>query len=153
MPRSKTSPARQTRHPSTVHLTTIQSVRKAAAQLNQRTGRFEIYNYLEAVYSVFTGWTARKTARRSARALADQLDIVQRKGMSPIRILIEATIPRAHFKHKSRWVRALEYAHSQNVSPPDFARFIRARGGLAGCARLAVAINRKRRRPGGDWND
>jgi hypothetical protein len=153
MPRSKTRPARPISQPSTAPLTTIQSVRKAATRLNRRTGRFEIYGYLEAVYSVFVGWKVRKIAKRSSRELAEELDIVRRKGMSPIRILIEATLPRAHFKHKSRWVRALEYVRSQHVSPSDFSHFVRTRGGLAGCARLAVGINRKRRRPAGDWND
>jgi hypothetical protein len=153
MPRSKKRSARPNSQTSTAPFTAIQSVRKAAARLSRRTGRFEIYGYLEAVYSVFVSWKVRKIARRSARQLADQLDIARRKGMSPIRILIEASLPRAHFKHKSRWVRALEYVHSQSVPSSSFSKFICARGGLAGCARLAVDIKRKRRRPGGDWND
>lgn len=152
MSRNKTYPARLNSQSLTAS-TTIQSARNAAARLDRRTGRFEIYDYLEAVYSVFTDWKARKIAKRSSRSLADQLDIARRKGMSPIRILIEATLPRAHFKHKSRWVRALQYVHSQDIPPSNFSKFIRSRGGLAGCAHLAVGINRKRRRPEGDWND
>jgi len=132
---------------------TIQLVENAAAALNRHIGRFEIYGYLEAVYSVYVEWRRLKTAKRSARALADELNVVRRKRITPIRILIEATLPRAHFKQKSRWVRALEYIYSRDVSPSDFSNFIRARGGLAGCARLAVGVSRKRRRPGGDWND
>ena len=153
MSRRKTSSVHPETRRSIDLAATIQPLESAARTLNRHVGRFEIYGYLEAVYSVYIGWRLRKNARRSARALADQLDIARRKGMSPIRILIEATLPRAHFKHKSRWVRALEYVHSQNVSPSDFSNFIRTRGGLAGCARLAVGVNRKRRRPGGDWND
>jgi hypothetical protein len=153
MSRRKTSSAPLKAQISIDRSATIQLVQGAAAGLDRRIGRFEIYGYLEAVYSVYVRWKVRKKVRRSARALANQFDIARRKGMSPIRILIEATLPRAHFKHKSRWVRALEYVHSQNVLPSDFSNFIRARGGLAGCARLAVGVNRKRRRPGGDWDD
>jgi hypothetical protein len=70
-----------------------------------------------------------------------------------MRVLIEATLPNADPKQKSRWARALEYLASENVPTREFKRFIRANGGLAGCARLATEVNRKRRRPGGDWND
>jgi hypothetical protein len=73
--------------------------------------------------------------------------------MSPIRILIEAALTKAEIKQKSRWVRVLEYASSENIPTEHFRKFIRANGGLAGCARLAAQQNRKRRRPGGDWND
>ena len=153
MSRRKTSPWRPEPKVSIDPAATMQPLVKAAAALNRRVGRFEIYGYLGAVYSVYVRWRRRKNANRLARAVANDSNIARRKSMSPIRILIEATLPRAHFKHKSRWVRALEYVHSQNVSPSDFSSFIRARGGLAGCARLAVGVNRKRRRPGGDWND
>jgi len=153
MSRGKISPTRTAPQASNHVTATIQLVKEAAAALNRRAGRFGIYGYLEAVYSVYVGWKGRKNARRLARALANELDIARRKGMSPIRIIIEATLPRAHFKQKSRWVRALEYAYAENVSPSKFRKFVRACNGLAGCARLAVEVSRKRRRPGGDWND
>jgi hypothetical protein len=132
---------------------TIQPAKEAATRLRQRVGRFEIYDLLEAVYRVYVDWKRREIAKRSARTLADEMNIVQRKGMSPSRILIEAILPDTNLKQKSRWVRALEYVYSENVSPPQFRKFVRTHGGLAGCARLAARLNRKRRRPGGDWND
>ena len=131
----------------------IQPARKAAARLKQTVGRFDLYDLLEAIYRVYVDWKKRKVAKRSTRLLTDELAIERRKGMTPIRVLIEATIPRAHFKQKSRWVRALEYVYSENVSASQFRKFVRTSGGIAGCARLAVNVNRKRRRPGGDWND
>lgn len=131
----------------------IQPARLAAARLKQPVGRFDLYDLLEAIYRVYVDWKKRKVAKRSTRLLIDELAIERRKGMTPIRVLIEATIPRANFKQKSRWVRAIEYIYSEDVSPPKFSKFIRSRGGVAGCARLAVGVNRKRRRPGGDWND
>jgi hypothetical protein len=137
---------------------TIQPLRKAAARLSRRSGRFEIYDFLEAIYRVYIDWMCRKIAKRSAQTLADELRIVQRKGMSSIRVLIEATLPDADFKQKSRWVRALEYAYSENVPAKGFRKFVRRHGGLAGCARFAVQVDRKRKRPQrdcveGDWDD
>jgi len=69
----------------------IQPAKEMATKLTRRVGRFEIYELLEAIYRVYIDWKRRKTAKRSAHALADQLAIVRRKGMSPIRVLIEAT--------------------------------------------------------------
>src|ERR1700722_11192509 len=93
----------------------IQPAKEAAARLKQRGGRFEVYSFLTSIYRVYMDWKRRKTAKRSAHALADELNIVRRKGTNPIRILIEATLPGANLKQKSRWVRALEYAYSENV--------------------------------------
>src|SRR5258707_1857020 len=74
-----------------------------AARLKQCVGRFAVYEFLKAVYRVHIDWKQRKTAKRSAHLLASELAIVRRKGMSPIRILIEATLPNADLKQKTRW--------------------------------------------------
>ena len=132
---------------------TIQPAKEAAARLSKRFGRFEIYDFLSAVYRVYAGWKDRKVGRRSARLLARELSITRRKGASPIRILIETSLPGADLRQKSRWVRALEYISAEGSPPREFRKFVHANGGLAGCARLAAQTNRKRRRPGGDWND
>jgi hypothetical protein len=155
MPGIKTNPTQIVHRPPLAELTaTIQPVRKAATALKRRVGRFEIYNFLEVIYRVYFDWKQRKIAKRSARLLADELSIAPRKGTSPIRVLIEASLPGVDPRQKSRWVRALEYIYAEGVPPPRFRKFVRARGGVAGCARLAVNVNRKRRRPGGDsWND
>jgi hypothetical protein len=136
----------------------IRPATKAAAKLRPGSGRFELYNVIEAVYCVYVNWKRRKIAKRSARALADQLGIVRRKGMTSIRILIEAVLPDAAPKQKSRWVRALEYIYSQDVPAIKLRQFARRHDGLAGCARAAVEVKRKRRRslrdyPEGDWSD
>jgi hypothetical protein len=133
--------------------TAIQPAKEAAAKLKRHAGRFEIYDVLRSIYRVYRDWKDRRIAGRSARLLASELPIVRRKGMSPIRVLIEAALPNANLKEKSRWVRALEYLSSEHVPAKEFRSFLRANGGLAGCARLAVEAGRKRARPKGDWTD
>jgi hypothetical protein len=138
--------------------TVIRPAKEAAARLRRRVGRFELYGLLEAIYRAYTDWERRKIAKRSARMLAREFNIVRRKGMSPIRVLIEATLPDADFKQKSRWVRALDYIYSEDVPARGFRKFVQRHEGLAGCARLAAKLNRKRRRPRrdrieGDWDD
>src|ERR1700738_1083528 len=132
---------------------TIQLLISAAREAGQGRGRFEIYKLLRTVHRVHIGWKQRRSAKMSARALAADLSITLRRGMSPIRVLIEGALPQADVKQKSGWVRALEYASSENVPAKAFRKFLRQHGGLAGCARLAAQQNRKRRRPSGEWND
>src|SRR5258708_8431959 len=151
MQATQTNPSRAPRRSTSPELAaTIQPAKEAAERLKQRVGRFETYDFLEAIYRVYIDWKCRKIAKRSSSTLAAELVIVRRKGMSPIRVLIEATHPNADFKQKSRWVRALEYLYSENVSPSHFRNFVRDRGGVAGCARPAPSVGRERRRPGGD---
>ena len=147
------SHVRATRRASFELADTIQPAKEASARLSKRVGRFEIYSFLKSIYRVYMQWKDRRVAKRSARVLADEMNITRRKGASPIRILIEASLPGADLRQKSRWVRALEYLATEDVPAREFKKFIRAHGGLAGCARLAAHANRKRRRPGGDWND
>ena len=152
------SNVRATRRASIELADTIQPAKEAAARLSKRVGRFEIYSFLKSIYWVYMRWEDRGIARRSARLLARELSITRRKGASPIRVLIEASLPGADLRQKSRWVRALETSRRREFSPREFRKFVHANGGLAGCARLAVQTNRKRRRPRrncgeGDWDD
>ena len=48
----------------------------------------------------------------SARLLATEAYIAQRRGMSPIRVLIETTVPTATVKQKSRWVPHFSTCHT-----------------------------------------
>jgi hypothetical protein len=130
----------------------ILSAKHAATVLQLLHGRFEIYSFLKSIYLIHRSWKLKRIAKMSSRLLATEMGIVQRKGMSPIRVLIEATLPTANGKQKSRWVRALQYLSFEHVRPREFRKFIAANGGLAGCARLAARVDRKRSRPGGDWD-
>jgi hypothetical protein len=143
---------------STVANPNIPFLKALTRDASSPRGRFEIYGFLQAVYRVYVGWKRQGMAKQSARALAMKFSVKSRKGTSPIRILIEASFPNADHKQKSRWVRALEYIYSQEVPANQFRKFVRKYGGLAGCARMAVSLKRKRRRPRrdcpeGDWSD
>jgi len=131
----------------------IGPAKDAAALMVGGAGSSEMYDYLTIIYSIYCEWRRQKRAKHSARLLAEAANIPLRKGMSPIRILIDATLPGADLKQRSRWVRALEYAHSEGVPAGQFRKFVRANGGLAGCARLAAMTNAKRRHPVGLWTD
>jgi hypothetical protein len=132
---------------------TIEPAKEAAAQLDRGTGSSEIYDYLTIIYSIYSEWRRQKRARHSSRLLAKAANVPLRKGTSPIRILIDATLPDAHLKQKSRWVRALEYANAECVPAAQFRKFVQTHGGLAGSARLAAITDGKRSHPVGYWTD
>jgi hypothetical protein len=131
----------------------IEPVATAAHKLENRPGRFEVYEYLSAVYRMYRRWKRRKIAQRTARLMAHRLDIPRRKGVSPIRILIEATFPSADSKQKSRWVRALQYASSEGASADELRSFFRSSRGVAGCAHLAAKHQPKKNRHRNAWVD
>jgi hypothetical protein len=131
----------------------IEPVTTAAHKLESRTGRFEIYEYLSTVYRMYRRWKRRKIAQRTARLMAHRLDIPRRKGMRPIRILIEATFPNADSKQKSRWVRALQYASSEGASADELRSFFRSSQGVAGCAHLTAKHQPKQNRHRNAWVD
>ncbi len=85
---TQTNPSRRSLSPELN--TFIQLIKKVTARIGIRSGRFDLYDFLEAIYRVYVDWKRSKTAKRSARALATQISLVHRKGMSPIRVLIEA---------------------------------------------------------------
>jgi hypothetical protein len=116
----------------------IEPATVAAQKMQGRAGSFEIYEYLSVTYKTYRRWKRRKVAQQTAHRIAHQLDIPWRKGISPLRTLIEATLPSADAKQKSRWVRALQFAWSKDTPASDLNGFFRARGGIAGCARLAA---------------
>jgi hypothetical protein len=150
----KTNPGATAQRSLTLDLAaTLSPAKQAAARLKRSDGRFAIYDLLKEVYRIYVEWKRQKIAKISARTLAKELRIVQRKGTSPIRTLIEAAIPTADSKQKSRWVRALQYAAFENIPTNRLENFIQAHGGLAGCARWSARVDRKPRRPEGDWDD
>jgi hypothetical protein len=133
----------------------IQILRRNAATFNRVKTRAALNDFLKVAYGIYVNWKQEKHAKRSARELARQKGIRWRKGMSPIRVLIEASLPNADFRQKSRWVRALEYIYSEDVREIELRKFLKHNGGFAGCAALSARTDRKRRRSReeGDWSD
>src|SRR5579863_330839 len=76
----------------------IKPIFEALQEAQLQIGRFRFYDYLAAVHRVYTEWKDLSISKRMTRHLAEQLAIPRRKGMSPVRTLIDATFP--------RWIRS-----------------------------------------------
>ena len=143
----------ENRYPLSLGSETIETLKAARRQVrHQRSrGRFAFYDYLEAVYSIYMAWKSERSATKNARTLAAALDIPMRQDVSALRILIEATWPGAETKQKSRWTRALGHAHDEGTAPRALISFIKANGGISGCAKSAARYDPKRRTNRDDW--
>ena len=114
--------------------------------------RFWMHKYLTGVYRVYRKWRAAGDANRRAREASARLNLDLRKNTHPLRVIIEATCLDPDLKKKSRWTRALEYAHVEKIKPKKLVRFFEAHGGISGCAGAASELNPKRRIRKSDWD-
>ena len=92
------------------------------------------YDYLGSVLRLFGRWDRRGLARKRSRKAAKLSGLQIRGDTSPIRILIDCTAHKADRKQRSRWSRCLEFAVSKNIAAGELKSFLRANGGIAGCA-------------------
>ena len=129
----------------------LETTRRSVPHQSRPLGRFDIYGFLQAVYETYRLWKRQSAATRTARKIARALRIPLRAGVSPIRVLIEATYADADPKQKSRWVRALQHAHDEHTAPEKLISFIRCNGGIAGCAARAAQDDPKKRTDRDDW--
>lgn len=114
--------------------------------------RFEIYDDLQQVFRVYSDWKQAGQVVAKTRELRRRLGIPKRRGAGPLRVLVEASNPGAIPKQKSKWVRALQYAARKKIAPQALMGFLRAHGGLAGCARRAARVQPKRANDKSDWD-
>ncbi|MBI3699190.1 MAG: hypothetical protein HY242_01915 [Afipia sp.] len=130
----------------------VQKLTSAAIMLQNEKGRFASHHYLKAVYSVYWDWRAQSVARKYCRLIAAELMISERANQHLIRTLIEASAPALELRIKSRWTRALEFAFAERTTPAKLKRFLRAHGGIAGCAVKSAERAPKRNTFRDDWN-
>lgn len=129
----------------------LEVLRRTANQINRGNGRFGFYDYLVATYRLYRKWRRSGLEKVMAKKVARHLGLPWRKGISPFRIIIEATFPSEKLKQKSRWVRALEFAVEQKTSANDLEDLFRSKGGVSGCASNAARFDPKRRTNRDDW--
>ena|SRR2546421_6594733 len=144
-PRRKSSSDHRPAAFSAATWTDIQTVFEAAKMAKRRERRFSFYAYLGSVYRVYRRWKRLSMSKNTARQVGRTFRVPSRDHGSPIRILIEATLPEAGGKQHSRWVRALQFASVSDVPSQGLSDFFRSNGGVAGCASLAAERRRRRR--------
>jgi hypothetical protein len=122
----------------------VEPIFKASQQAQRETGRFKSYGCLVAVYRTYKEWKDLKISKKMAGHLAKSFKTQRRKGISPVRTLIDVTFPALDAKQKSRWSRALEFAALTKVTPKNLPNLFKRHSGIAGCARFAAIQSPKK---------
>jgi hypothetical protein len=132
---------RQSKTPQNCSETTIVSrilkVRKASDRAAKSRSKFGQYRYLGSVFRAYVFFSDNNLLNHLAIIAPAELMTPVRAGSHPIRIIIDASCNQPDLRMRSRWTRALEFAVARKVTPNDLPRFIKANGGVAGCADLA----------------
>lgn len=125
----------------------IKKVRRAAEKAARSKRRFAHYRYLRAVLSAYRFFEENDLLHHLVEIAPSVLKTSVRKKWHPLRVVLEATCDSPDYKVRSKWTRALEYAVAEKVDPKDLTQFIRAHGGIAGCADLASKTKPRRKQP------
>jgi hypothetical protein len=123
----------------------VEPIFNASQQAQRETGRFKSYGCLVAVYRTYKEWKDLKISKKMARHIAKYFETPLRKGMSPVRTLIDVTFPALDAMQKTRWSRALEFAALTKVTPKHLTNLFKRHSGIAGCARFATIQSPKKK--------
>lgn len=124
----------------------IEKVRRAADKAARSNRRYAHYKYLRCVLRAYVYFDNNALIAHLVQIAPSVLLTPVRKNCHALRVIVDATCSQGDFKIRSRWTRALEHAVLQKIDPEELTRFIRANGGIAGCADLASKTNRARNR-------
>jgi hypothetical protein len=124
----------------------VRRLQRVAALSRTLPSKFWMDRYLRTVYRLYLRWSRRGLAESKTNQIAAVRNIRLNKRIHPIAILLAATCHIAEKKLLSRWTRALQFAVFREIGPDDLQAFIRANGGLSGCARMMAKFEPKRRR-------
>jgi hypothetical protein len=107
--------------------------------------RFGVYKYLTEIYRTYVDLRSRRIAKKATRRIAKRMHLGTRRNSHPIKILIEASAGAEDNKTKSRWLRALLYAHGWRQQPERLIWFFSVNGGISGAAGKYAKLQRAKR--------
>jgi hypothetical protein len=113
----------------------LAEVAAAFDKMQKTRARDAIYDYLQAVRALVHVWERRGRADRKARRALRLRRLKAAKYPEPYAALIACT-SRADIKARSKWARALQYVASCPPSEKSLKEFMKAEGGINGCASL-----------------
>jgi hypothetical protein len=117
--------------------------RRALGEVRPGKRRFAHYDYLQCVYSLHADLKENGVGKKASTRIGMLLDRPIKRNTHLVRTIINATSTGIDVKTASRWSQALRFCWRQRHEWSDLQRFIRANGGIAGCA--SAFANRKMR--------
>jgi hypothetical protein len=109
----------------------LDKLKATVAKAFETRRRFWFHTLLEGAYALDVEWKA--VGKKNAKAAADLFGVKREKGAHPLSTIIKIVTPKG--VDTRRWVDGLQFAYQQGIAPKDLVAFLKANGGIAGCAR------------------
>jgi hypothetical protein len=90
--------------------------------------RFWLYTALKGVYALYIEWKDVGESKKNAKKAARLFGVKIKDDTHPLSVMPAGVDTR-------RWVNGLRFARKKGVAPKDLVAFLKANGGIAGCAR------------------
>jgi hypothetical protein len=116
--------------------------RRALGEVRPGKRRFAHYDYLQHVYSLYSDLRENGLGKRASTWIGRLFDRPIERNTHLVRTIINASSTGIDVKTASRWTQALRFCWRERGEWSDVRDFMRAHGGIAGCA--SVFANRKR---------
>jgi hypothetical protein len=110
----------------------LEAVKATAQEAFDSHRRFWPYTLLEGTYGTYFGWKAVRHSKKNAKKAARLFGIKVKSAAHPLDVIIQIVSPAG--ADTRRWVDALLFAYNKRVARKDLVKFLKANGGIAGCA-------------------
>jgi hypothetical protein len=111
----------------------LKALKAAIQQAFDSRSRFWFYTLLECAYALYDEWRAVHHSKKNAKKAARLFGLKIKDGAHPLPAIIKVLTPTG--VDTRRWADGLRFARKKGVAPKDLTSFLKANGGIAGCAR------------------
>jgi hypothetical protein len=110
----------------------IELLKAAVQKAYGARGRFWFQTALEGAYAIYVEWKDLGKSKKAAKVAAALFGVKIKDGAHPLSVIIKIVTPTG--VDTRRWVDGLRFARKQGVAPKDLVPFLKANGGISGCA-------------------
>jgi hypothetical protein len=111
----------------------LEALKAAVRKAFETHRRFWFYSVLKGVYALYVEWKDVRQSKKNTKDAAAFFGIKLENGTHPLTTIIKIVTPGG--VDTRRWVDGLRFARKQGVAPKNLTAFLKANGGIAGCAR------------------
>jgi hypothetical protein len=111
----------------------IELLKASVLKAFEARGRFWFHAALEGSYALYVAWKDVGKSKKNAKDAAALFGIKRENGAHPLSTISKIVTPST--ADTRRWVDGLRFARKHGVAPKDLLAFLKANGGIAGCAR------------------
>jgi hypothetical protein len=111
----------------------LDELKAAIQQAFDTHRRFWFQTALEGAYGLYVEWKDVRKSKKNAKTAAALFGVTRNNNAHPLTVSVKIVTPNG--VDTRRWVNGLRFAHSEGVAPEGLVSFLKAKGGIAGCAR------------------